>query len=129
MQSTQVEKKRGGAALVQILINGAVGLVASLVLLLLCALLISKQVLPSSWLGVAPYLCMGLGSLSCGLGSARCPRRLYGALGGAGVLVFCFAFLGLIFSNYAFSPISLIIVLIISLFSAIIGSVLSTFFK
>lgn len=125
----QAEKNSGPLAVTRVAAAGVLGIGATLLILFLLAALLSAEILPASWLGLCPYIALFVGGLGCGVCAARCPKRLYGALGGALLMAACFLLLGFFFVKTAFSPITAAIACAVCLVSAVLGSVVTSLFR
>lgn len=125
----QAEKSGGPLAVTRVITAGVIGIAATLFILFLAAVLLSGEILPASWLGACPYVALFIGGLGCGVCSARCPKRLYGALGGALLMAACFLLVGFFFVKTAFSPVAAAVACIVCLVSAILGSVITSLFR
>ena len=75
------------------------------------------------------YLAVGLGGILCGLLSARFPKRLYGALGSAALMVLFFALVGMLLPGAAFHLPGGALVLVIALFCSALSSVILSLFR
>lgn len=125
----QAEKNGGRLAVARVAAAGVLGICATLLILFLLAALLYSEILPASWLGLCPYAALFVGGVGCGVCSARCPKRLYGALGGALLMAACFLLLGFFFVETDFAPAAAAIACIVCLVSAVLGSVVTSLFR
>lgn len=112
------------------LIGAFVGVVATCVLWLTCSFLLFSQAIPPSMISVCSYASLAVGAIVGTFFAAMSGgKRLLNSEICAVVMLAFYLILGLFLKNAVFSPISLLIVLIILAISAIIGSVISTLFR
>lgn len=120
---TQSEKRGSAQALLPAVRAAAAGLGLTLILLVLSAVLLFSGVLSPKWLTVCPYIALSGGGLCCGVCAAKCPKRLYGALAGGGLMALALLGLGFLFVQTVFAPLQAGLNLVILLAAAAIGSV------
>ncbi|WP_458862036.1 hypothetical protein [Acidaminobacterium chupaoyuni] len=112
-----------------IMLSAAIGTAVMLLTMLLCSVLLYREVLPANAMVFCGYGALALGGLICGVLSFHSRKRFFAAQCSAGFLFLLLFMIGFISDTVAFSAFSFILVLIILAFSAMIGIVLSTLFR
>ena len=125
----QPEKNNTVQVITRTLAAGGIGLALTLLLLLFASVLLLQGILSPGWVGVCPYVALGLGALGCGVASSQCPKRLYGALGGGLLMALCLGLLGLLYTKTDLSPLGVIVSLVLSLLTAALGSIVTSLFR
>ena len=105
------------------------GILCVIALLWIMAFSLYSGVIPVKYMLLCPYLAVGLGGILCGLLSARFPKRLYGALGSAALMVLFFALVGMLLPGAAFHLPGGALVLVIALFCSALSSVILSLFR
>ena len=114
----QPEKNNTVQVITRTLAAGGIGLALTL-----------QGILSPGWVGVCPYVALGLGALGCGVASSQCPKRLYGALGGGLLMALCLGLLGLLYTKTDLSPLGVIVSLVLCLLPAALGSIVTSLFR
>ena len=125
----QPEKNNTVQVITRTLAAGGIGLALTLLLLLFASVLLLQGILSPGWVGVCPYVALGLGALGCGVASSQCPKRLYGALGGGLFMALCLGLLGLLYTKTDLSPLGVIVSLVLCLLPAALGSIVTSLFR
>lgn len=129
MPEDKKKENKGVQATVHLFTAAGGGILCVIALLWIMAFSLYSGVIPAGYLSFCPYLAVGLGGILCGLLSARFPKRLYGALGSAALMVLFFALVGMLLPGAAFHLPGGALVLVIALFCSALSSVILSFFR
>lgn len=126
----ECEKKSRGLNLKAAMMGAVVGIIVTCLLWFTCAILLFTGAIAPSMLAVCSYASLGVGAIvGAFFASMSGGVRMLNSGVVASIMMFFFSLLGFFLKNTSFSAISFVIVLIILLISAIIGSMISTLFK
>ncbi len=129
MPEDKKKENKGVQAIVHLFTAAGGGILCVIALLWIMAFSLYSGVIPAGYLSLCPYLAVGLGGILCGLLSVRFPKRLYGALGSAALMVLFFALVGMLLPGAAFHLPSGALVLVIALFCSALSSVILSLFR
>ena len=129
MPEDKKKENKGVQATVHLFTAAGGGILCVIALLWIMAFSLYFGVIPAGYLSFCPYLAVGLGGILCGLLSARFPKRLYGALGSAALMVLFFALVGMLLPGAAFHLPGGALVLVIALFCSALSSVILSLFR
>lgn len=129
MPEDKKKENKGVQATVHLFTAAGGGILCVIALLWIMAFSLYSGVIPAKYMLLCPYLAVGLGGILCGLLSARFPKRLYGALGSAALMVLFFALVGMLLPGAAFHLPGGALVLVIALFCSALSSVILSLFR